>query len=179
MNRIAHSLQRDCAWSYAPYPCVGQWMFLLPSISAFPTYPSIVARARHGATVLDLACCFGKDLRLLASEGVSTDKMYASDIKAELWELGFELFKDKHKMNAQFIQADIFNPQSQLQQLDGEIDIILTCQFLHLFNWEQQVVAIRRIIGLSRPGTLVVGYQRAREKSLRVISRGVKCSSTT
>ena len=143
-------------------------MFLLPSISAFPSYRYIVGQACKNATILDLACCFGQDLRLLASQGVSTKNMYASDIKAELWELGFELFQDRDRMDAQFIQADIFDPHSNLRQLDGEVDVILACQFLHLFNWEQQVTAIERIIGFSRLGTLVVGYQRAREKSLEV-----------
>ena len=109
-------------------------MFLLPSISTFSEYPAIVDRARSGATVLDLGCCFGQDLRLLAANGVSPEYMYASHISSELWELGFDLFRDKAKMTAQFIQTNIFDTASHLKLLNGRIDIIIACQFLHLFS---------------------------------------------
>lgn len=89
--------------------------------------------------------------------------MYACDISAELWDLGFELFRDRDKMGtlARFMKADIFDLTSELSQLDGRIDIIIACQFLHLFDWERQKVAIKRIVGFSRPGSVVIGYQRA------------------
>lgn len=140
----------------------------MPSITAFPQYPSLVTRAKQGAAILDLACCLGQDLRFLASEGVPTDNMYASDLVAELWELGFQLFNDRDVMKAQFIQADIFDTHSRLNQLDGKIDIIIACQFLHLFDWDGQIKAIRKIIELSRLESVVVGYQRARTSPMKV-----------
>ena len=87
--------------------------------------------------------------------------MYASDISHELWNLGFELFRDRDKMKAVFIEGDFLRLDSELCQLNGQIDIIISCQFLHLFDWDKQVVAIKRIIELSRPGSVVIGYQRA------------------
>ena len=135
-------------------------MFLLPSITTFPEYPEILRVARGKATILDMGCCFGQDLRLLASNQVPTDKMYATDVNKELWDLGFELFKDREKMHATFIQADVFDLHSNLARLDGCVDIILACQFLHLFDWESQLTAMKRIVRLSRPGCIVVGYQR-------------------
>ena len=136
-------------------------MFLLPSISNLPIYPEILTRVRSGDVILDLGCCFGQDLRLLAAEGGSSGQMYASDINSELWNLGFDLFKDRDRMLATFIQADILDPDSGLKQLRGMVDVLIANQFLHLFDWEQQVLAIKRIVELSKPGTLVVGYQRA------------------
>jgi len=87
--------------------------------------------------------------------------MYATDISAELWDLGYDLFRDKDKMGATFIQGDFFNRMSDLQLLKGRMDIIIACQFLHLFDWDRQVIAAKRIVELSRPGSVLVGYQRA------------------
>ena len=138
-------------------------MFLLPSISNFPQFPVILDWTREGATVLDLGCCFGQNLRLLAANGATPQNMYASDISAELWELGFELFRDRHKMgaSAKFIKADILDTASDLSQLNGRMDIIIACQFLHLFDWEKQIEAVKRIVRFSRPHSILVGYQRA------------------
>lgn len=94
--------------------------------------------------------------------------MYASDISGELWQLGFELFNDREKMVAEFIQADIFDTHSSLEKLSGRIDIIIVNQFLHLFDWEGQIAAMKTIVKLSKPGSIVVGYQRAQVPSQEV-----------
>ena len=133
----------------------------MPSISSFSRYPEVLARVQAGDIVLDLGCCFGQDLRLLAAEGASTRNMYACDISSELWDLGFELFNDREKMDAKFIQADIFDTGSGLEQLKGLIDIVVANQFLHLFDWERQVSAMKRIVEFSKPGSILIGYQRA------------------
>ena len=86
--------------------------------------------------------------------------MYASDINQQLWQLGFELFRDEGRMCATFFQGDILDPESDLKQLSGEIDIIIASQLLHLFGWEQQKTAMKSILRLSRVGTTLVGYQR-------------------
>ena len=140
-------------------------MFLLPSISTFPIYNDIIKRGRGGATILDLGCAFGQNLRLLAADGVSTSRMYAVDKSAVLWNLGFDLFRDQQKMEAKFIQTDFCDRSSDLQLLQGQTDIIIACQFLHLFSWEKQIEASKRIVELSRPGSMLIGYQRAQEQA--------------
>ena len=60
--------------------------------------------------------------------------MYASDISQKLWELGFDLFRDHERMCAKFIQADTLDPNNNLRHLNGQIDIIVAGQILHLFN---------------------------------------------
>ena len=161
--------QRDKAWQHGQYPCVGEWMFLLPFIPKFSQYPRILARAQAGAAVLDLGCCFGQDLRLLAADGAPTHNMYACDIKEELWQLGFELFRDREKMRARFVQADIFDPDSDLVHLSGQMDIIIASQFLHLWDWKRQVLAMKRVVELSRPGAILVGYQRGQVRAQEVM----------
>ena len=136
-------------------------MFLLPSILRLSAYPEILRRVKSGATILDLGCCFGQDLRLLAAEGCSPCQMYASDIDSDLWDMGFDLFKDQDRMLAKFIQADILDSGSDLKELYGKVDIVIANQFLHLFNWQKQITALKRIVDLSKIDTLVVGYQRA------------------
>ena len=144
-------------------------MFLLPFIPTLPQYPKILARARAGATVLDLGCCFGQDLRLLAADGAPPQNMYASDLKEELWQLGFELFRDREKMCAKFVQADIFDPDSDLVRLSGQMDIIIASQFLHLFDWKKQVLAMKKVVELSRPGSTLIGYQRGQVRAQEVM----------
>lgn len=97
----------------------------------------------------------------MAADGVSPRNLYASDISRELWDLGFELFKDRDKMVAKFIQADILDTGSGLGQLTGMFDVIIANQFFHLFDWEGQVSVMKRIVELSKPGTILIGYQRA------------------
>lgn len=101
----------------------------------------------------------------MAADGVSTQNMYGTDISTELWNLGFDLFRDKDKMEAKFTQADILDSKSDLQQLNGRMDIMIACQFLHLFDWEGQVKAMKRIVEFSRPGSVVIGYQRGQVKA--------------
>ncbi|KAK2750321.1 hypothetical protein FQN57_003801 [Myotisia sp. PD_48] len=160
---------RDKAWPLGEYPCVGEWIFLLPSISAFPQFPEIIERARHGATILDIGCCFGQDLRRLAAHGASTESMFALDINSSLWDLGFELFKDAERMRATFIQADFLKASTKLKFLNGKTDIIIACQFLHLFSWEGQIQAAKQVVALSKPGTVLIGYQQARARAREYI----------
>ena len=47
--------------------------------------------------------------------------LYVSDINKELWDLGFEMFKDRDKMVAKFIQADILDTGPGLGQLKSQI----------------------------------------------------------
>ncbi|MCJ1400977.1 hypothetical protein MMC11_004188 [Xylographa trunciseda] len=153
-----HSI-RERAWNTKPYPCLGQWAFLSPRISRSPAYTEILAKVKGGASILDLGCCLGQDLRFLAAEGAPTDEMYASDLVPEFWNLGYELFRDKGKFKARFYNADIFDRESSLQALDGRMDIVYLGAFLHLFDWNQQLEALKAVIKLSKVGTIVAGRQ--------------------
>ncbi|RAL08852.1 class I SAM-dependent methyltransferase [Aspergillus homomorphus CBS 101889] len=162
---------RDRAWPVGKYPCIGQWMFLLPGLAAFPEFPSILHLVRQPqATVLDLACGLGQDLRLLAAhaDGAPTERWWAIDLEPRLWELGYELFRDRDRMAAQFVAGDFrtmaATAGSPLGPLCGCVDVVIANQFIHLFDRADQREVIKRIIALSKPGTMVVGFQQGRRQ---------------
>ena len=95
----------------------------------------------------------------MAIDGAPTDRMYASDLTSGLWEVGYDLFRDRERMHAQFIEADIFSDDNGLGELKGKVDVVVAYQFLHCFSWEGQIRAAERIVGMSRTGTVLVGAQ--------------------
>ncbi|RAL13424.1 class I SAM-dependent methyltransferase [Aspergillus homomorphus CBS 101889] len=163
-TRLKPSSQfRDRAWPLGGYPCIGMWMFLLPGLAGFREFSALVERARQSdSTILDLGCGLGQDLRLLAAHGVPTERMVAVDVEPRLWELGYELFKDGGgRMQAKFIQGDFHTmTDEQLAPVQGKVDLVIAAQFLHLFSYEGQLVACKRIVALSKLGTTVVGFQQ-------------------
>lgn len=144
-------------------------MFLLPGLAALSEFPAILSHAKQPQSIiLDLGCGFGHHLRLLAAHDVSTDNMWALDIDSEFWDLGFELFRDSGRMKAKFLQGNFLTmdqQESSLGVLQGKVDLVIACQFLHLFSWEKQILATKKIVHLSKPGTMVVGYQQGRKQA--------------
>ncbi|KAG8844236.1 hypothetical protein FRB96_003240 [Tulasnella sp. 330] len=161
---IPHVLDiRDRAWNVWPYPCLGEFRFLGPSIDTQPSCPQILERLKGGQKLLDLGCCFGQDIRYLVSEGVPAENIYGSDLHREFIDLGYELFMDKEKLKSTFITSNIFDtsPSSGFEKIEGKIDIIYLGSFLHLFDWDDQVKIATRLVSILRPerGSLVLGRQ--------------------
>ncbi|KAJ5493300.1 hypothetical protein N7539_002046 [Penicillium diatomitis] len=164
------SLQREQAWPLGEFPCIGLWMFLLPGIAAFPQFPQILEFARRPESrIVDLGCGLGQDLRLLAAHGIPTERMWALDLEPHLWRLGFELFRDEGRLQASFIHANFLeadvNDDDRFAPLMGQTDLVLASQFLHLFDWDGQIAANQRIVALSKPGTMLVGFQQGRKQA--------------
>lgn len=82
-------------------------------------------------------------------------------MKSTFWAIGYDLFLDKASLKTKFIEADIFDANSALQQLDGRVDIVHAASFFHLFDWDHQVQAAKRTVQLLKPvsGSLVIGRQ--------------------
>ena len=59
------------------------------------------------------------------------------------------------------MEADIFDANSGLKQVDGKIDMINAASFFHLFDCDEQVKAAKRVVRLLKPvpGSLIVGRQ--------------------
>lgn len=118
-------------------------------------------------TFLDLGCCFGQEVRRLVADGAPSEKLYGSDLREDFFKLGYDLFKDGETLKTKFIAADIFDSESGLKQINGEIDIIYAGSFLHLFDYQKQEAICVRIVKLLRqkPGSLLVGRQVGHEEA--------------
>jgi SAM-dependent methyltransferase len=103
----------------------------------------------------------GQDIRKLVHDGAPSEHTYASDLKKDFWGFGYAMFLDKPTLQTQFMEADIFDADSELKKLDGKIDIINAASFFHLFDWDQQVQAAKRVVQILKPvsGSLIVGRQ--------------------
>jgi len=153
---------RNRAFAIVPYPCLGMFTFLDSGLSASPYYQEVLERVKQGETFLELGCCFGQELRVLAFDGSPSENLYGSDLSMEFMSLGYDLFLDKDKLKSKFIASDIFDPQSDLmKQLANKVDIIHTSAFLHLFSWEEQFQIAKQVVNLirPRPGSLILGGQ--------------------
>ncbi|KAJ5222627.1 uncharacterized protein N7469_008867 [Penicillium citrinum] len=145
-----------------PYPCIGSFRFLDLSIPQSPAYPEVLQRLKSGQNFLDVGCAIGQEIRQLIYDGVPQKQIYASDLRRDFFDLGYDLFADSETMKAEFIVADIFDENSELvQKLAGKVDIVNAASFFHLFSWDKQVEAVKRVITLLRPqaGSLLIGRQ--------------------
>ena len=100
-------------------------------------YPQVLERVRAGEVLLDLGCCFGQDIRELVADGAPSDKILGVDIEHRLFELGYELFRDKETLQAQFYTQSIFE-EGFLTEWEGKVDMIYVGSFLHLFDLDKQ-----------------------------------------
>jgi hypothetical protein len=100
-------------------------------------------------------------LVLQVFDGAPPENLYGSDLRMGFIDLGYDLFRDKDRLKSKFIAADVFDPDSELKQLDGQIDVVHAGSFFHLFNLEDQERVAKRIVKLLRPqpGSLVLGRQ--------------------
>jgi hypothetical protein len=102
--------------------------------------------------------------------------LYGSDLQAEFLDIGYSLFKDATTLKSTFIAADIFDNAvlSPLHQLEGKLDIIWAGSFLHLFTWDSNVLAIKRMITLLKPvkGSMVIGKQMGNVKTGEFVHQG-------
>lgn len=140
----------------------GQWRFLDLSLGNHSLYPEVLERLQTGSqSFLDLGCAFGQDIRRLVFDGAKSEHCYGSDLLQDFLDLGYDLFRDKATLKAKFIQADIFDPSSQLSQLDGKLDILHTASFFHLFSRDDQKIIAKRVLKLMKPAknTLILGRQ--------------------
>ncbi|EOD48918.1 hypothetical protein UCRNP2_4326 [Neofusicoccum parvum UCRNP2] len=130
---------RQKAWEIVPYPCIGLFAFLDFIIQLSPIYPSVVSRVRAGQTLLDLGCCFGQNIRKLAFDaGLPCSKnLMGVDIDVRFIDLGYDLFRDRDRLGAEFCFGDILD-EAFLAEKREEIDMIYLGNFLHLFGVEQQ-----------------------------------------
>ena len=155
--------QRDRAFAVWPYPCIGQLRFLEFGAAKHPNYSEVVSRLKSGQTFLDVGCCLGQDLRKLVYDGApSSAAMSGLDIEPAFFDLGFELFRDREKMHATFLAADLTKKDvPALTPLLSKVDVINVRNVLHCFNLNDQKTAAQHLVSLAKPvpGSIILGSQ--------------------
>jgi hypothetical protein len=150
--------QRDKAWAIFPYGCVGSFGFLnLEPTLQDPLFQTVAERLKAPGsteTFLDVGCCLGHVVRQLISDGVSSERLYGTDLQPQFLDLGYELFRDQHRITskATFVAGDMVQEDdARLEELTGKIDIIYASAFFHLFEREDQIKAAKRMVRFLRP----------------------------
>jgi ubiquinone/menaquinone biosynthesis C-methylase UbiE len=134
------------------------WWFLQNNLILSPYYEEIIKLAQNGASVADLACGFGQDLRWLRKDG-ATGPMYAIDAVEQMWSLGLRLFGDAKVSPATFYPTNLLDHEpSLLKQLDGKLDIILFNDFLYLTEQHFPEKFLQRLARISKIGTRITGW---------------------
>jgi hypothetical protein len=143
---------------------VGNFGFLNLSIVDSPIYTDVLERIKHGDQYLDIGCCMGTDIRKLVYDGASSDRLFGSDLNGDFFGVGYDLFLDKTTLKTKFIQADVFDADSGLNELDGKISLVHAGSFFHLFDWDNQIKAAKRVVQLlkAEPGVIIFGRQGAK-----------------
>ncbi|KAE8153048.1 hypothetical protein BDV25DRAFT_169590 [Aspergillus avenaceus] len=159
---------RDKAFAIFPYPCIGQMRFLNLNLSRNPAYERVIARLRGDpdAKFLDAGCCVGQEIRFLADQGIRDTQLFGLDLERSFIDLGYELFKDRGRLNATFVTGDLTSSQgvygsSEVQRLGETIDVVFASSLLHLWEYETQLKVSARLVRLCRdtPGVMVMGRQ--------------------
>lgn len=106
-----------------------------------------------------MGCGVGQELRQLASDGVKSENLYATDIHGDFWDIGYDLFRDRDALNSLFIPSDIIDHDAAIWQLEGRVNIIWAGSFLHLLDWNHQLIAVTHMIKLLKigPDGLILG----------------------
>lgn len=135
---------------------------LLSTLKAAPAPP--------GPLFLDVGACLGQDVRKLIHDGAPASSVAGAELSATFIRLGYELFRDSPE-DVVMVQADILASlgreaegeegaaASPLAQFRGRLRVVQLGMILHLFTWEEQLIAFENAIALLRdePGVLIIG----------------------
>jgi len=157
-----------------PYPCIRLGRFLDMTIADSDVYPEVLERTKRGDKFLDLGCCFGQEIRKLVFDGAPSVNTYGSDLWADFFTVGYELFRDEGRLKTTFIAADVFDDASPLVTLAGQINVVFTGSLFHLFSLEEQEKVALRVIQLlaAQPGSLLIGRQSGSEEAGEIARSG-------
>ncbi|OGM47643.1 hypothetical protein ABOM_004312 [Aspergillus bombycis] len=160
-------------WDIRDYPCFRMFWFLDFDLSRSPQYARVVELLKSGALFIDLGCGVGQDIRRLVYDGVPGQNLIGLDLYGGFVDLGFELFRDKQSLGASFLIQSFFHDTVPLQQLMGQISVINSGYFMHLWDWDAQIRIGRRMMELlPTAGGLVTGVHFGSQRSGRWVPDG-------
>ena len=116
-----------------PYGTFQELTFLNLSFVKHPLYPEVLARLRESSQkFLDMGCLFGQTIRKMVYDGAPSVSLYGIDSEDAFLSLGYDLFKDRNKLESTFIAGEIFS--TDLTSMQGTFDIVEASLFFHPFN---------------------------------------------
>jgi len=168
------------------FPCIRRFGFAMTQISTLPSYREALklGREREGAILVDLGCCCGTDIRKVVRDGFPTENLIVSDIIADFWDIGHELFQSTPEtFPVVFLPGDALDPEflepsppltapskdtelppplislTSLTPLRGHVSVIHISSVFHLFSENQQLHLAHALGGLlsSRSGSMIFG----------------------
>lgn len=107
---------------------------------------------------MDVGSFLGHDMRRLNFDGAPSTNLYGVDIVSR-WDVGYDLFRDRDRFSAHFVEADILSEDPALLALRGRIDVVSIMYVFHQWDWEGQVAAAKKVCSFTRAGSMVVGFQ--------------------
>ncbi|KAF7367620.1 hypothetical protein MSAN_00825500 [Mycena sanguinolenta] len=174
------------AYALERFPCIRCFAFAWERISDLPAYEEVfkLGRERDGAILLDIGCCCGADIRKVARDGWPIENLIASDLCADFWDVGHELFcSTPETFPVAFLPGDALDPNflqpftpvasayqitdfppslsslTSLTPLRGHLSAIHVSSVFHLFSEVQQTQLAHSLAGLLSPlpGSLIFG----------------------
>ncbi|KAI0301345.1 hypothetical protein BC826DRAFT_905092 [Russula brevipes] len=167
------------AYEVFPYSTIGSYTFARTTITRLSGYAEALAVGlSNGGILLDAGSCFGADARKAAQDGWPANRIVATDIVPEFWDLGHKLFRSSAaSFPATFIHADLLDRTqitpgppsssvpdlanlSSLNQLRGHVTAIHASALFHLFPEDQQRMLALALGSLLAPfsGASIFGW---------------------
>lgn len=164
LRAFLHTI-RDDAWQLFPDYSVGRWWFLKSVMANNPFYDEVKSLAQTGATVIDLACGLGQELRQIRNDG-ATGWLYAVDKSGEMWKLGILLFQDISLSWASFVELDVMENGSMYNGFPSDTalpEVYLLNDFLSFLDPAMILYSLREIGHASTIGAKVIGWAVGQE----------------
>ncbi|KAG7527271.1 hypothetical protein FFLO_07101 [Filobasidium floriforme] len=154
-------------------------------VSKHPAYPRILQMGLLDDTAfhLDVGCSTGTDLRKLAGDGWSAERLIGVDLEQAWIDLGYKQYRDRATCDIKFVAGDIchddlLQPIGQLARdgsnildktasddlVHSNVRCISVFSFFHLFDEAGQLELARRLGSLlsNKPGSTIYGAHRGR-----------------
>lgn len=102
--------------------------------------------------------------------------MFGVDIVSH-WDVGYDMYRDRDTFKATFVEADIMSNDGRLLALQAQADVIGISAVLHQFDLNTQETICKTLVGFSKKGCLLFGYQIGTDDGKEDESMGVKVFS--
>ena len=109
--------------------------------------------------------------------------MYGFDLEQTFIEMGYDLFQDRHRLRTEFVSGDLLAEpgtagSGELDTLSKKVDIVFASSLLHLWDWDEMLLAAIRLVSFAKTktGSMIVGRQMGSLKAGSYSMPGVERS---